>query len=171
MKNKLILAILAAGLKLFEEVSQSTERNLAARALLHLGDCRQMQGAAESRKSYERVVREFGDQREVAAEAQARLAGLPSGAGSGIVTRQIWTGPKVDTSGAISPDGRSLLFVDWDGAGNLALRDLATGKERTLTEKKSWFDSEEYAEGAIFSPDGPALPIPGPITRSVTSCG
>src|SRR5262245_7359449 len=126
MKNKLLLAVLAAGLglmaanraheiklqqaidlmetkgdlpgaiRLFEEVSQSADRNLAARALLYLGDCRQKEGAAESRKSYERVVRDFGDQRDVAAEAQARLAAVHSGPSSGIVTRQIWTGPKVD---------------------------------------------------------------------------
>jgi Tol biopolymer transport system component len=41
-----------------------------------------------------------------------------------------------DGLGEISPDGRHLSFVDWR-AGNLAVRDLSTGQNRTLT-KSSW---------------------------------
>jgi len=45
----------------------------------------------------------------------------------------VWTGPKVDVESthAISPDGRYLSFVDWD-TGDLALHDLTSGVENLL---------------------------------------
>jgi Tol biopolymer transport system component len=73
--------------------------------------------------------------------------------GSGITVQQVWAGPGVDTIGGLSPDGRHLSFVDWD-TGNLAVRDLSTGKNRHLTHKGSWEDSDEYAEYSVVSPDG-----------------
>ncbi len=71
----------------------------------------------------------------------------------GIVTRQVWAGPEVDTMGAPSPDGRLLSFVDWN-TGDLAIRDLTTGKSRRLTDKGPWFQSYECAYGSRVSPDG-----------------
>lgn len=71
----------------------------------------------------------------------------------GITARQLWTGPAVDISGAPLPDGTSLSFTDWD-TGNLALRDLATGAARPLTNKGTWSDSSEFAMFSVPSPDG-----------------
>ena len=47
--------------------------------------------------------------------------------------RAVWTGPEVDMFGRVSPDGTFITYVDWGGAGNLMLRDLATGTNRPLT--------------------------------------
>jgi len=69
----------------------------------------------------------------------------------GITTRQVWTGSDVDTTGAISPDGRLLTFVDWT-TGDLFVRDLVNGQNRDLTNKGK--DSPEQAFFSIFSPDG-----------------
>jgi Tol biopolymer transport system component len=140
-------------IRLFEEAAQSPDRNVAARSLLYLGDCRQKLGNEESRTSYERVVREFGDQREIVAEAQSRLAALGKPAGSTMSTRQVWAGAKVDILGTVSPDGRQLSFVDWD-TGDLAVRDLVAGRDRRLTNKGSWTDSDEFAEESTISRDG-----------------
>jgi len=52
----------------------------------------------------------------------------------------------------VSPDGKYLCDVDWD-TGNLAIRELSTGRRWPVTDKKSWEDSEEYAEDAAISPD------------------
>jgi hypothetical protein len=82
--------------------------------------------------------------------APARAAAPPF---DGIVNRQVWTGPGVDTMGGLSPDGRHLSFVDWD-TGDLAVRDLTTGESRHLTHKGSWEDSDEFAEYSVVSPDG-----------------
>ncbi len=80
----------------------------------------------------------------------ARAAALPF---DGIVNRQAWAGPGVDAMGGLSPDGRYLSFVDW-ATGDLAVRDLTTGKSRRLTNKGSWEDSDEFAEYSVVSPDG-----------------
>jgi hypothetical protein len=74
---------LAGAVKLLEDVTKSSDRNLAARSLLYLGDCRQKLGQQESRKPYERILREFADQKDVAAEARLRLAALGGGGQAG----------------------------------------------------------------------------------------
>ena len=101
------------------------------------------------------MVREFGDQREVAAEAQARLAALrqPVAARSGIVTRQVWTGPKVDTGGTVSADGRYLSFTDWS-ANELGVHDLTTGTDRLATKKDASASPADYPEESAVSRDG-----------------
>jgi len=58
-------------------------------------------------------------------------AGSP-GEMAGIELRQVWAGKGADDRGAPSPDGRHLIFVDWD-TGDLAVRDLGTGESRRLT--------------------------------------
>jgi Tol biopolymer transport system component len=80
---------------------------------------------------------------------EARAAGA-----SGMVIRCVWEGPDVDGMGKPSPDGRRLTFVDWDGGGNLALRDLVTGETRILRNTGPWSDSVGFAESSIWSPDG-----------------
>ncbi len=72
---------------------------------------------------------------------------------SGVVVRQVWTGPDVDIMGTPSPDGRFLSYVHW-ATGDLALRDLEAGKHHLLTRKGSWKDSNSYAEFSVISPDG-----------------
>ena len=53
-----------------------TPRSVTARALFQLGDCLEKSGRREAaRQPYSRVVKEFGDQGAVAAQARARLAG------------------------------------------------------------------------------------------------
>jgi Tol biopolymer transport system component len=74
--------------------------------------------------------------------------------GSGMVIRRVWEGPDVDGMGKPSPDGRHLTFVDWDGGGNLALRDLVTDETRILRNTGPWGDSDGFAESSIWSPDG-----------------
>jgi Tol biopolymer transport system component len=129
-------------------------RTVAAQALLHMGACYEKLGRDEARKAYERLLRDYADQDEVAERARARLAALrrPPGAPSGMAARRIWSGPKADFMGEVSPDGRYLSFVDWE-TGDLAIRDLDKGVNRRLTDKGSWEESEEQAELSIWSPD------------------
>lgn len=72
---------------------------------------------------------------------------------SGMAARQVWAGAGVELEGSPSPDGRYLSFVDWE-TGDLALRDLAAGQSRRLTNKGSWADSNEFALSSRVSPDG-----------------
>jgi Tol biopolymer transport system component len=126
-----------------------------AKALVQMGQCYEKLGRGEAITTYERVVREFGDQVESLATAQARLAALAKAGRttnpSGVVVRQVWAGPDVDvdTLGTISPDGRYLSYVDWE-TGDLAIRDLTTGENRRLTSGPRG----EFAFYSRISPDG-----------------
>jgi len=132
---------------------------LAAKALLHLGKCYEKLGNTEARMAYERIVKEFADQREVATEARARLKTLLAEANgknnSGIAVRRLWEAPRrhdylAAILGSVSPDGRYLSYTDWDGS-ELAIRDLTTGARRHLTNKGSY---KAYPTESVFSPDG-----------------
>jgi Tol biopolymer transport system component len=128
-------------------------RKTAAEALVRMGQCYEKLGDAESRKAYERVLREYADQKEAVAAARARL-GSAKTAATGKSDRPVWTGPEVDIFGRISPDGRYLTYVDWFETGNLMIHDMVTGKNHSLTKKKSWEDSPGYALWSSISPDG-----------------
>ena len=55
--------------------------------------------------------------------------------------------------GQVSPDGKYISFVDWN-TGDLAVRDLATGEEKRLTDKGPWTKSGAEAFQSRWSPDG-----------------
>ena len=134
----------------------SSDRPLAAKALLQMGECYEKLGKDEARKAYERLVRDYADQSEEARLARTRLAALrkPAVKESGMVTRQVWTTHDMgNIEGAPSPDGRFLTFVDWN-TGDLAVHDLETGTDRRLTNKGPWENSDEFAMFSRWSPDG-----------------
>jgi len=135
-----------------------SDRAIAAKAQLHLGFCYQSLGKPEARGAYEAVVRNYGDQPDVAAQATSRLSvlGSPTGGRSAtsMVAQQIWIGTEVDLQGRPSADGRYLTYVDWTSTanGNVAIRDLVTGQSRRLTN--SMERGEGAAEYPVLSPDG-----------------
>ena len=131
-------------------------RKMAALALLQLADCQSKLGDTESRKSLERLVREFGDQKETAAEASRRLAALGEAAPRSVpTTKAIWAGADLDPS-SLSPDGRYLYGTDWD-TGDLSVHDFWTGENRRLTAKGTWVQSADYGEQPKISKDGKQL--------------
>ncbi len=134
-----------------------TDRAVVAKALVQMAGCYQKRGDAQAKRIYERILREFADQKEAVAIARAQVGGNGNGTpGSTMAYRRVWANSdtvEVDTTGAISPDGRYLSYVDWD-TGNLALRDLVAGSTRALTNKESWTASEEFAEQSAVSRDG-----------------
>jgi Tol biopolymer transport system component len=82
--------------------------------------------------------------------------GLPLGIaaqGPDVVVRRVWSGAGVDISGTPSPDGRYLSLVDWE-TGDLAIREIASGEMRRVTNKESWFKSGEFASYSTIAPDG-----------------
>ncbi|MDP2914452.1 MAG: hypothetical protein Q8O91_03255 [Candidatus Aminicenantes bacterium] len=134
-------------------------RATVATALLRMGKCHEKLGNAEARTAYERLVREFGDQAEVAAEARTRLAALAGAGGasgsSTLAVRRVWAG--ADVTGKVSPDGRFLSFTDWGSGGNVAIRDLATGESRRLTNTGSLTGPGGFAEPSVPSPDSKSV--------------
>jgi len=143
---------LKGAIALYRKLAAGGNRAVAAKALVRMGQCYEKLGDAEARAAYDRVVREFADQKEPVAAAQARLAALDSPASvPALVARRVWTGPGVNTEGAPSWDGRVLSFTDRN-TSNIALRDLSTGTTRVLTKNS---DEHQYpAYRSIISPDG-----------------
>lgn len=123
---------------------------VAAKALLQMGQCQEKLGQAEARKSYERIVREFGAQ-PAAIQARARLAAL-RGAGTESRPRLVWD-DAIDLWGTVSADGRYLSFVDWE-TGDVAVRDLRTGTNRRATNHGGYLKARAEAGGNVISPDG-----------------
>ncbi|MBL8290474.1 MAG: hypothetical protein JNN08_01485, partial [Bryobacterales bacterium] len=112
---------LPSATRLFEEVARGRDRAVAARALLYLGQCHERQGAEKARATYQRIERDFGEQREMVAEARRRvvaLGGERSAAGS-LSARQVWSGANVDSEASITPDGKTMAFIDWS-TGDIA---------------------------------------------------
>jgi Tol biopolymer transport system component len=138
-------------------------RAVVAQALVRMGECYQKLGDTESRRIYERVVREYADQAEAVKVARARLDHKSAGLNGGVVTRQVWSGPDVDAYGTVSPDGRLISFTDWT-TGELALHDLVTGRNRTVTSKRGW-ESMEFADGSTISRDGRLIAYTWTIAR------
>jgi Tol biopolymer transport system component len=101
------------------------------------------------------VVRSFAVLAVGAAAARTRLAAL-AGAGSAsdsstLAVRRVWAG--ADVTGKVSPDGRFLSFTDWDSE-DIAIRDLATGQNRLLTNTGNLAGSGRgWAEYSMPSPD------------------
>lgn len=118
-----------------------------------MAQCYEKLGAAqtqEAQKTYKRIVRDFPDQKETAAEAQNHLAIKPTLPESGLVEQQLQINS--DGPAGLSADGRYLLCINWRFASAvLSWHDLAGGKDRE-------FLSLNYADGdlagAILSPDG-----------------
>jgi len=146
---------------LYEQILKQfpENREIAAKAQLHIGLCYEKLGLQEAPKAYQKVLDDFPEQKETVKVAQEKLSILRKA--QSVVAkvekefniRKIWAGPGTDITGAPSPDGKYLSFVDWI-TGDLAVRDLATGKNRRLTDKGSWAKSSEFALFSKWSPDG-----------------
>src|SRR5204863_3321916 len=69
---------LSAAISLYEQAVKEAGANpaLSAKAQLRLGAAYEKQGSEKARAAFERLLREYPDQREVAAEAKVRLAAL-----------------------------------------------------------------------------------------------
>ena len=109
------------------------DRAVAADALVRMAECYQKLGdGGAQQKIYERLVREFSDQKEPVALARARLGGGEAeraGLDRSVTLRKVWDG---DTSGTISQDGRRLSYNDW-GSGSVAVRNLEDSTSRQVS--------------------------------------
>ena len=119
MHRELVEGELEQAIELYRAIADGHGNNhaVAARALLYMGRSYEKLNSAEARNAYQRVVRDYADQSEMAGEARQRLAALAENAAamsqSGIVARQLWAGGgEVDVTATPSPDGRYLFSVE-----------------------------------------------------------
>jgi Tol biopolymer transport system component len=152
IKTETVDGNLTGAIEQYQKLAKGSHRPAAAQALVRMGQCYEKLGDAQARNAYEKVVRDFSDQKETVASAQARLAALERAKnGLPTIVRRVWTGPEADTGGAPSWDGRYLSFTDRK-TGDIALRNLSTGETRALT-KHSGIGQRPIGR-SIISPDG-----------------
>ena len=111
---------LGAAIQLYEQIVRdfSADRTLAARALVQMGQCWEKLGSTEAEEAYQTVVRDFADQPELVAQAEARLsalmamqrAALAAGVERQPTFRKIEIASKPQ-NGVLSPDGTTLAFA------------------------------------------------------------
>jgi len=148
-------------IKIFEKIASEYpgSRSVVAKALLRSGLCYEKLGRQEAQKAYQRILREYADQQDVAAEARTRLDALEQAVSlarpKGMLLRKV----QIDTTvyhegdGAVSSDGRYFVYTDWV-TGDLAVYDQDSGKKRRLTDKGPWEKSSEFAQLSRWSSDG-----------------
>ena len=132
-------------------------RDIAAQALVRMADCYQKLGDSQAQAIYERLVRDYADQKDAVAIARARLGSQSAAAGAtGMVQRKVWSAPKGGYEvgeGNVSLDGRYIAYPDYE-TGNLMVHDLVTGRDRPLTNTGYTAASGDAAQLAVISRDG-----------------
>ncbi len=143
-------------------VTTSSDRALAAKALIRIGENYERQGMLQARNAYQRVIDDYSEQEDVAMIARNRLALLIAGTqenesqqvASGILKRHVMNIP--DAMGEVSPDGRFLSLVEWN-SGNTGILDLETGELKLITYTGHWGESSSFGDLLIWSQDAKQL--------------
>ena len=158
MAKETVQGDLKAAIDLYRKAVKEagSNRALAAKALLRVGECYEKLGDTEARKAYEQIVREFGDQKELVDQARARLASLgPASSSKPVMTmRKLSVNmPIYNQVWSISDDGRYGSAED-DETGNVAVINLATGETHDVTQYGEWDDSKGFVYESAISRDG-----------------
>jgi len=139
--------------QVFEDAS--AERSLRANALLHVGLCYEKLGQEKAKKTYEKLIAEFTDQEETVAIGKRKLAIINaeriSATPHGLVVKEIWS--QAEDSYGVSPNGRYFNYINWKN-GNLAIKDIETGKIWEITKNGTWENPEQFPDNSVWSPDG-----------------
>jgi Tol biopolymer transport system component len=133
--------------------AKGTSRQVAAQAQYHIGLCHERLGNQEARKAFEAVVKNYGDQKQLAEQARVRLAAMGGGSGA-VLTREI----KLNTTQSCQPwnvslDGRLMGATEY-ATGNMAVIDAATGACRPLTNYGQWNQQNGFVDEGAISRDG-----------------
>lgn len=120
----------------------SQDRSVSARALLHIGECYEKMGQSDAQKAYERLLRDYPEQKE-ALEARARLdRETAHKAQNGPLAQRVWAAEEAgkDYRGNVAvqvmPDGEQAAYTDWK-SGKVAIRNLKTGETRLVTQGRA----------------------------------
>lgn len=142
---------------IYEQVLLNAEANrvFAAQAQYRVGVCYVKKGQEKNAAAaFRKVVDRYSGQPTLVAQARVRLAKLGLGTNGetlAMSTRQIWA-PALDATGAPSPDGRYIVYVNWD-KGNLAVHDIETGENRDITDEGTWDGPSLFSDVCVWSPD------------------
>jgi hypothetical protein len=150
-KKEVVDGDLKGAIQQYQAIAEKykSERAVVADALVRMAECYQKLGNGEARKIYERVVRDFADQKDAVTLARVRLGSKESVVAASKGDRPVWSGPDADGFGTISQDGRFLTYTDWRHGGQLVLRNLETGADRPITDT-----TQGSTQFSVMSKDG-----------------
>lgn len=138
----------------YERLARGSNRAVAAKALVRMGQCYEKLGSTEARKAYERAIREFAEQKDAASQARARLAALAAGTtpAGGMSLQRVDSGERFRLVKGVSSDGRLIGFSHSDSGGSQGLYDTVTREEKILV-KLDW-NGDTYGGTPLLSRDG-----------------
>jgi len=128
-------------------------REIAAKAQLHIGICYEKLGLKQAQEAFQRVITEYADQHEVVKDARKRLALLvpvskgprtatPAFKSAGITFKRIDIDEIEKTHQAVlSPDGTKILYIhvqDKKPQYSIRVMDLSSAQSKTLVEGIDW---------------------------------
>ncbi|MDA2927191.1 tetratricopeptide repeat protein [Acidobacteria bacterium AH-259-G07] len=157
---------LEEAIQLYQRIveTHANQRELAAKALLQMGQCYEKLGKQQARKIYQQVLEEYSDQPKVlvlAREGLSRLTVEPTPLPPTMTVREFMrsgeqrqgevSGPTNDRFFDVSSDGQIFVYTDW-GTGDLAIKNVATGEVRALYGI-DWGSTKEFFENPVLSPD------------------
>jgi len=161
MNAELVNGDLRTAIKQYGEIAAKykNDRAVAAMALVRMAEAYQKMGDTDAKKVYERVMREYGDQKEAVSLARARLGGSSQGSGT-LSTRLVpWMSYKGLDIEDVTLDGRFGSGTNWSN-GDLVTVDMTTGKTTTLLAGTldgrtlgSGAAKGKYVSWSRFSPD------------------
>jgi Tol biopolymer transport system component len=162
-KKELVDGNLAGAIDGYQRALAAAKDNraVAAQALLQLGQCYRKQGNAEARRTFERLLRDYGDQTEAAAKASEELAALTSAESKPKFTKiRVPTKLRHGSAYALSPDGKELAYVSEGSVWLLPVHGASdpeiAGQPRRITEaQSSWSQTTDIA----WSGDGKLLAL------------
>src|SRR4030042_3655395 len=127
----------------------ANNREVAAKALLHVGMCFEKRGKEEAQNAYRRIINEYGDQPKIVANARARLASITipkmetgpasaAGESAGFTLRKIDV-PEIGNThlARLSPDGKRLLYIhvqEKEPRNSIRVLDLSKGQSIAVVE-------------------------------------
>lgn len=140
----------------YEQLARGSNRAVAAKALVRMGQCYEKLGSTEARKAYERAIREFAEQKDAAVQARARLAALagPRPGGGEMSLRTLDSGPQFESPGGMSSDGRLIAFTDNYRGGSPSVYETATKRARRLVNLYWGQVSSGWGADVAISRDG-----------------
>jgi Tol biopolymer transport system component len=142
-------------IEVYKKLAEGKDRSIAAKALLQLARCYEKLGQADAQKTYERILRDFNDQKTTAAEARVRVTAMGGASRpAGTLTAQLlWKEITIDASSTITSDGHWLIMRE-PFSGDVAIRDMSSGQvKRFMVKSGTLSDSPGTSNFPILSPD------------------
>ena len=148
----------------YATLAQGSDRAIAAQALVRMAACYEKLGEPDARDVYQRVLRDYADQADPAAEARDRLEriveaarGALAGLGQATPHDELRELPEPGTTYSVAPDGRRGAFTAITGEGmNIGVINYETGEITWITDLE-WAQNNGVADIPIWAPDSRRL--------------